>query len=120
MIVLSKKIVPLDKSLREYSVLRDRIREVLILGQKRIEREFMMLRWETGKMINDHIRLNEDRLQYGGKVLLKLEKDLGVHNTDLFRFSKFARVFPMTGRGQSLRLNLVWRTLLRDLLVSHG
>ena len=94
--------------LREYSVLKARVHEVLILGRQRIEREFTRMRYETGLLINEHVRLNEGRAAYGAKALLQLEKDSGVSYSELQRYAQFARAYPIVAGRRQLEFNLSW------------
>src|SRR3989338_5412512 len=100
------KVFPLDRTLRDYAALKARVGEVLIAGRKRIEKEFMLMRYHTGFLINEHIRLNSDRSAYGAKAVLKLGEDFDIDYPELTRYAKLARAYPIVGRGQQLRFSL--------------
>ena len=77
---------------RDYAVLKARVRDLLVLGRRRVEKEFLLLRYQTGLLINEHLRLNNDRAAYGTKALL--------------RYSVFARAYPIQGGRPELKFNL--------------
>ena len=106
---LQPKPFLLDPALREYSMLKARVNEVLILGQQRIEREFIRMRYQTGLLINEHVRLNEDRAAYGTQAVFKLGKDFEIDYSELQRYAQFARAYPIVGRGRQLVFNLPWK-----------
>lgn len=113
------KTFRLDPALREYSILKARIHEVLILGRERIEREFMLMRYYTGLLINEHARLNGDRAAYGARAVLNLEKDFDIDHTELHRYAKFARSYPIVGGRPQLRLNLTWAHYRKLMVVTN-
>jgi len=98
----------LGRALRDYGVLKIRVREVLILGRERIEREFTRMRYETGLLINEHVRLNEGRAAYGAQAVLKLARDFDIDHTELHRYAQFAKSYPIVGDRRQLQLNLPW------------
>jgi len=106
----------LDSALRDYAVLKARVRDVLILGRERIEKEFMRMRYHTGLLINEHLRLNEGRAAYGAQAVLKLEKDFDIDHTELHRYAQLAKAYPIVGRGRQLEFNLPW-THYRKLMI---
>lgn len=103
LVKISKK-----KTLAEYPVLRSRVREVFVLGRERIEKELVRLRWETGRLIIEHVRLNGGRASYGQQAILKLEEDLGIDHSELGRFAQFAAAYPISVHGRKLKFNLPW------------
>ena len=100
-----------NASLKLYSVLKDRVRETLLAGQRQIEREKVLTYWNAGKLINEHVRLNDGRADYAQKVFLKLEKDIGVDASVLWRTAQFHEKFPILARGRELTWSH-YRTLL--------
>ena len=94
--------------LARYSVLRQKVQEIFIGGQKRIEKEFIRLRWETGEVINTHFRLNLDQAQQGKNVLLQLESDTGIDHSELGRFAQFAKAYPSAASWRQVRFSLTW------------
>jgi len=81
-------------NLAAYGELKRRVRETFILGQQKIEQEKVRTYWKTGWVINEHIRLNGGRAEYGKKVMLKLSGDVSVHESVLRRCAVFAEKFP--------------------------
>lgn len=77
-----------------YSVLRERVRETLIWGQRQIDALKIQSYWQTGSYINEHVRLNGGRAEYGKQVLVKLGRDLDLDESVLDRAAKFAEKFP--------------------------
>jgi hypothetical protein len=100
------KTFQLDPALRDYAVLKARVREVLILGRERIEKEFMRMRYDTGLLINEHVRLNHDRAAYGAQAVLNLEKDFDIDHSELGRYAQFAQAYPISGGRRKLEFNL--------------
>lgn len=108
----------LDPALRDYAVLKARVHEVLVLGRKRIEKEFLLMRYQTGLLINEHVRLNGGRAVYGAKAVSKLEKDFDIDQTELNRYAQFTQAYPIDGRGRQLHFNLPWKHY-RKLMIIH-
>ena len=106
----------LDRTLRDYEALKARVHEVLILGRARIEKEFMRMRYHTGLLINEHIRLNEGRAAYGSQAVLKLGEDFDIDYTELTRYAQLAKAYPIVGGRQPLEFNLPW-THYRKLMI---
>ncbi|MFA5168348.1 MAG: DUF1016 N-terminal domain-containing protein [Candidatus Omnitrophota bacterium] len=83
-----------------YNELVHAIREARAESQERVEQaiaqEKVREAWETGKLIDEHILLHEERAEYGKQVLLKLAKDLGVSDTELGYMLQFARAYPIS------------------------
>lgn len=112
---LPKGFTP-DSALRDYGTLKARVYEVLILGRNRIEKEFMRMRYHTGLLINEHVRLNGGRAAYGTQAVLKLEKDFDIDHTELLRYAQFAKAYPIVGGRRQLAFNLPW-THYRKLMI---
>ena len=110
------KMFQLDRTLRDYTALKARVHEVLILGRERIEQEFMRMRYDTGLLINEHVRLNEAHAGYGTQAIEKLGKDMDFDVTELRRFAQFAAAFPIRGGRRELGFNLPW-THYRKLMI---
>ena len=75
------------------------IREMRTASQARIEvvarQEKVREAWETGRLIQEHILLNQSRAEYGKQVIIKLAKDLGTSETELNYMVEFARESPI-------------------------
>ncbi|MBI2167789.1 MAG: thermonuclease family protein [Candidatus Omnitrophica bacterium] len=99
---------PLARALRDYAALKARVGEVLIAGRRRVEKEMMRMRYHTGLLINEHVRLNHDRAAYGAEAVLKLEKDFDIDHTELNRYAQFAKSYPIGGGRRQLAFSLPW------------
>ena len=64
-----------EQTLASYPVLLRRVRLAFAEGRERaadaVEREKVRTCWETGKLILEHILLNEKRADYGKQVIKK-------------------------------------------------
>lgn len=109
----------LGGALRDYAVLKTKVQEVLIVGRGRIEKEFMFMRYHTGLLINEHVRLNQDHAAYGSQAVLKLGEDFDIDYTELTRYSQFAKAYPIVGRGQLLELNLPWKCYRKLMIIKN-
>lgn len=89
-----------------YDQLLQAIRETRAASQQRIEaaveQEKVREAWETGKLIEEHILLNQPRAGYGEQVLKRLSKDLGMSKTELDFMVQFARTYPITWPAELL------------------
>ncbi|OGX11928.1 MAG: hypothetical protein A2351_02565 [Omnitrophica bacterium RIFOXYB12_FULL_50_7] len=77
-----------------YAALRKKVEETLLLGQQRIEEAKVQIYWNTGRYINEHVRVNDGRAEYGKKVVLRLSGDLEIDDSVLRRCAEFANLFP--------------------------
>ncbi len=88
-----------SEALSHYSVLLRKIRQTIAQGKDRaadaVERELVRTKWETGKLILEHILLNQARAAYDQHVIKRLSKDLGTGETDLKYMVEFARTYPI-------------------------
>ena len=82
-----------------YEGLLHAIRETRAASQARItdavEQEKVREAWETGRLIQEHILLKQDRADYGKRVIKRLSNDLGVNESDLYSMVEFAREYPI-------------------------
>ena len=82
-----------------YDELLHAIRQTRAASQARIEtaveQEKVREAWETGKLIQEHILLKQDRADYGKRVIKRLSNDLGVNESDLYSMVEFAREYPI-------------------------
>ena len=108
----------LAKGLEDYAVLKARVEEVFVEGRRRIERELVRMRYHTGLLINEHVRLNHGRAEYGSKALLRLEKDFDVDESELRRYSVFARAYPIQGGRPELAFNLPWQHYRKLMVIA--
>ncbi len=63
--------------------------------------------WNAGRMIREHLDLNESRAKYGAELFPRLEADTGVGKRLLYRCAQFARCFPRRPIVSS-RTQLTW------------
>jgi endonuclease YncB( thermonuclease family) len=94
-------------SVSTYTALRDKVRETLLFGQKRIEEAKVRTYWETGRYINEHLQVNGARTSYGEKVIRRLGDDVKLHYSVLQKCSQFAEMFPKF-KIVSARRQLTW------------
>ncbi|MBI1977202.1 MAG: thermonuclease family protein [Candidatus Omnitrophica bacterium] len=85
-----------------YALLRKQIRGILAQAQERIEREKVETYWQMGRLIHEHILHHKDRADYGKKVIVRLQKDLSVHETVLRRTIQFYEAFPIHATWRKL------------------
>src|SRR5690242_17992351 len=78
-----------------YALLRERVRETLLEGQQKIERQKVLTYWQAGKHIQEHFLRNRERADLGKRVIEKLAEDLDVDESNLWKMLKFARTFSV-------------------------
>lgn len=88
--------------LSSYPVLRRKVQETLLVGQKKIEDAKVRTYWQTGKLVHEHILLNKDRADYGSTVIQKLSGDLGIGRNVIYRAVQFFRAFPIVATSPQL------------------
>ena len=85
-------------AVQTYTELRSRVREAIAQGKERaadaVEREKVRTCWEVGKLINEHVLLNQ-KPKYGEQVIRRLAADLGMSNTELKYMREFALTYPI-------------------------
>lgn len=88
---------------QSYSDLLHALRDVHAAAEARVELVVTQAKvqeaWEMGDLISRHILLNKDRADYGDFVLQKLGEDMGVSRSELYRYSLFARLYPVMPEG---------------------
>lgn len=75
------------------------MKDVLLVGQRRIEQAKVRTYWETGQLIQRHLLLHEDRAQYGRQIIPRLAENLGISARVLYHCVQFARTFHAAGTG---------------------
>lgn len=90
-------------SVPTYAALRDKVRETLLDGMRRIEQERTRAYWQTGKYIQEHVLFHKERADYGRATVEKLSMELEIDATELWRMLQFAEKFPILGRGRELK-----------------
>src|SRR3954471_14773096 len=82
-----------------YAELKRGVEEALFRGQRRVEQARVLTYFETGRLINEHVRLTGERAGYGAQVLDRLARDLSIARTTLYQCTQFARYFPIVRHG---------------------
>ncbi len=101
-LTMKHKITP---AIQDYPILRRKVEEALLWGQKKIEEAKVQTYWQTGKIMDEHILRYQSRSDhYGEEVIGKLSSDIHVSTSVLWRCVKFARSFKkiVAARPQSL------------------
>lgn len=89
-------------AVRTFEQLVRGVQDALIEGHRRIERATVFANWETGRLINEHILLNQQRAGYAQQVIPKLEQRIGVSERVLYQCAQVHRLFPILNRGSEL------------------
>ncbi|MBI4661436.1 MAG: thermonuclease family protein [Verrucomicrobia bacterium] len=97
----SRTLTPTN-GLRSYPNLLVAVRNSLLHGQQKIEEARVLTYLETGRLINEHVRLNGGRAEYGAQVISRLARDLKIARTTLYQCTQFARYFPIVRHGGQL------------------
>lgn len=83
------------KAASSYLSLKRRVQQVLIQGQRKIEREKLRTYWETGRLIQTHLLQNKSRAGYGHEVIERLSEDLEISARVLWRTVQFYQQFKI-------------------------
>ena len=84
----SAKLSPTPKT---YAELRDAVIAVVVKGRQEIDRAWLETYHETGRLINEHVLLFQDRANYGAKTFDKLAEDSGISARNLRKCAQFHR-----------------------------
>lgn len=99
-------VPPPVSGLETYAQLKRRVREALNEGDSRAqtayEREQVRAKWNAGKLIQEHILLNQKRAGYGDQVLKKLSADLNISVTELSYMLQFAQAYTIFPHAEKL------------------
>jgi len=98
------------ETLPGYAKLLKEVRNTLLLGQERIEREKVLTYWQTGKAIHRRTIQYKHRADYGTQAIRLLSQDLKIDDRLLYYSLRFARSFPIL----HARAKLTW-THYREL-----
>lgn len=102
-----------------YARLRLKVRQVLLQGQQKIERQKVFTYLETGKRIHEHLLFHKDRAGYGKEVIERLSVDLEISGAILYQCLQAYRVFKnFHARGNSQSLTPTWAHLRAAMRVS--
>ena len=84
----------LHKALSGYGPLLKKVRETLLEGQRKIEKQKVLTYWEAGRHLHEHIFPHEGRREHYGKdVIEKLAEDLEISETLLYQSLQLYRSF---------------------------
>lgn len=90
-----------------YKTLLKRVKETLILGQRKIEQQKVKTYWETGRLIHADILKHKNRATYGTEVVKRLAQDLGIEDSTLHRCVRFFQKYP-NSKILGARPQLTW------------
>src|SRR3989338_3433734 len=92
-------------SLASFEVLVRKVRETILVGQQRIEREKVQTYWKTGQFINRYIILNKNkRADLGDRTIEKLAERIDIDQSVLQRCKLFSEKYPVL----AARPKLTW------------
>ncbi|MBN1689267.1 MAG: thermonuclease family protein [Candidatus Omnitrophica bacterium] len=84
---------------KTYSSLRKEVCRVISEGRERARRAFeqeaVRTRWEVGRLIDTHVLLHKERAAYGESIILRLARDIKVHEKFLYYSLEFYRAYPI-------------------------
>lgn len=78
-----------------YTGLRRGVEAVVGRGRTEIEKAWINTYHETGRLINEHILAQQERADYGAKVLKRLAADTGISERTLYECRQLHRCFPI-------------------------
>jgi endonuclease YncB( thermonuclease family) len=97
---------PKQPTTNTYAELLRNIRLAIDEGKDRatqaVEKERKRTKWETGKLILDHILLKKERAEYGQQVTQRLAKDLEISHSEILYMVAFARANPISPHAGKL------------------
>lgn len=79
--------------LNNYSKLLLELRQHINETQKNITRQKVVMAWQIGKSINEHLAQN-NQSGYGESLFKQLESDIGITQTVLYRMHSFYETYP--------------------------
>ncbi|MBC7368444.1 MAG: thermonuclease family protein [Undibacterium sp.] len=87
---------------RTYAELRREVERVLLVGRRAVDVAWLRTYHETGRLIHEHLRRNEDRADYGAKVVGRLAAETEVSTRVLYQCVQFYRCFPIVQTSAQL------------------
>jgi endonuclease YncB( thermonuclease family) len=79
---------------RTYAELRREVERVVVAGRRSIEVAWVRTYHETGRLIHEHLLLNENRADYGARVFVRLATETEISRRTLYECVQFYRCFP--------------------------
>ena len=80
---------------KTYADLRREVEAVVFAGRQKIEQAWLLTYHDTGRLIQEHLLLNQDRADYGGKLFARLAEDTGISKRTLHERAQIYRCFPI-------------------------
>jgi endonuclease YncB( thermonuclease family) len=87
---------------RSYAALQRRVEAEWVAGRARMERAWVAMYHETGRLIHEHLMLQQERAEYGARVIADLAAHLRTDRSTLHRCVRFARLFPIVADRRQL------------------
>ena len=75
---------------------------MLLVGRRAVDVAWLRTYHETGRLIHEHLRRNEDRADYGAKVVGRLAAETEVSTRVLYQCVQFYRCFPIVQTSAQL------------------
>ncbi len=80
---------------KTYAELRREVKAVVFAGRQKIEQAWLLTYHDTGRLIQEHLLLNQDRADYGGNLFARLAEDTGISKRTLHECAQIYRCFPI-------------------------
>lgn len=87
---------------KTYDELRREVKAVVFAGRQKIEQAWLLTYHDTGRLIQEHLLLNQDRADYGGKIFARLAEDTGISKRTLHECAQIYRCFPIVRTSAQL------------------
>lgn len=87
---------------RTYAELKREVERVLLVGRRAVDVAWLRTYHETGRLIHEHLRRNEERADYGAKVVGRLAAETEVSTRVLYQCVQFYRCFPIVQTSAQL------------------
>ena len=80
---------------KSYADLKRAVLAVALKGRRNADRAWLLTYHEIGRLISEHLLLNQDRADYGTQVIPRLAGDTGISVRSLYECRQFYRYFPI-------------------------
>jgi len=78
-----------------YAQLKRGVEVAVFAGRAKIEAAWLRTYHDAGRLIHEHLFLNEDRADYGAKIFSRLASDTGISKRVLYECVQLYRCFPI-------------------------
>jgi endonuclease YncB( thermonuclease family) len=78
-----------------------RVLETVRASSRQIEQAAVFADWETGRLINTHLLLNQGRAGHAEQMFHQLAQRTGISERTLYYCARFNRCFPVLNRGSN-------------------